>query len=88
MALVKHEFGISGALDELLEAFPEYKKQPRKRSAAKSSKKMGIGSRVTYYCFGCHLGEIVAKHENKGWWTVQLDNGVTTSGDRKLFKIV
>lgn len=59
------------------------KKTPKVKKAA--SPRITIGANCLY----CGVAATVtAKHENKNWYTVTLENGAVTSGDRKLITLV
>jgi len=53
---------------------------PKVKKTRKASKRIVIGASVL---FCGHPATVIAKHSNKGWWTVQFENSYTTSGDRK-----
>jgi len=53
---------------------------PKVSKPRKSSKRISVGASVLF----CGIpATVIAKHPTKGWWTVQLEDGRTTSGDRK-----
>ena len=77
-------------IEELAIAQPHLFRKP-KASKAKSkstSKRIAVGSKVLF----CGQEALVTgKHENKGWWTVEVirdGKTVTTSGDRSLITLI
>ena len=79
-------------ITELAIAQPHlFRKRKPKVSKAKSkstSKRIAVGSKVLF----CGQEALVTgKHENKGWWTVEIirdGKTVTTSGDRSLITLI
>jgi len=79
-------------IEELAIAQPHlFRKRKPKASKAKSkptSKRIAVGSKVLF----CGQEALVTgKHENKGWWTVEISKDgktIATSGDRSLMTLI
>jgi hypothetical protein len=64
------------------------KQKKTAKKVIRTAKPAKIGAKVVWYFGGAKNAEIIAKHQNKNWWTVKFETGLTASGDRSCFKVV
>ena len=82
--------GTPGTIEELAKVYPHlFRKSKASKTPSKpASKRIAVGSKVLF----CGQDALVlGKHENKGWWKVEVTkDGKTfaTAGDRSLMTVI